>query len=376
MKRLSRKTLYSLIIIIIAGLSFAAFQIYKTIKEPVVLEFGIFAGSNWDVPNWQSYKIFDEAIARFEKEHAGVKVKYRSGTRKADYSEWLAQKILKGEEPDIFAVLSGDFNTYASIGVMKNLDKLIKSDPDFDMDKLYKNAARSGQLQSSQYALPSEVVPVLMFVNKTLLKKEGIEVPKNDWTWNEFYDISRRVTKDTDRDGKIDQFGSYGFTWQHAVYTNGQKLFDANGTLAYFDNQEVLEAVKFITKLNKLNMNFKVTSEDFDTGKVAFMPLPFSSYRAYKPYPYRVKKFSQFEWEAIKLPRGPNGYNASELYSFLFGISSKTKNEKLAWEFIKSLTYDTGSQMNVFRYSHGVPVVRAVTESEEGRTELLKIQPG
>ena len=25
-----------------------------------------------------------------------------------------------------------------------------------------------------------------MFVNKTLLQKEGIKVPDNDWTWDDF----------------------------------------------------------------------------------------------------------------------------------------------------------------------------------------------
>ena len=31
-----------------------------------------------------------------------------------------------------------------------------------------------------------------MFVNKTLLQKEGIKVPDNDWTWDDFYRICEK----------------------------------------------------------------------------------------------------------------------------------------------------------------------------------------
>lgn len=361
--------------VVLLGLLVWSLMLYKDYKSQIQLELGIFAGSNWEVPNWQSYRVFDEAIAEFERLHPGVKIKYRSGTQKTDYSEWFSQKIVKGTEPDVFCVLSGDFNTFASIGVMKNLDTLIKDDSGFDIGKMYVNAVKSGQFQGSQYALPIEVVPVLMFVNKTLLSKENIQLPKGSWTWEDFYNICRSATKDTNGDGIIDQFGVYGFNWQHAVYTNGQKLFDANGNKASFNSQGVMDSVRFTVKLNSLNHNVRVTSDDFDSGKVAFRPFPFSTYRAYKPYPYRVKKYSGFEWECINLPRGPNGDNASELYSFLFGISSKARHEKEAWEFLKFLTSDKNNQMNVFRYSHGVPVVREVTESEEGRQEMLKYNP-
>lgn len=80
-----------------------------------------------------------------------------------------------------------------------------------------------------QYALPYECVPTLMFVNKTLLEAEGIPVPENDWTWEDFYSICAQVTRDTDGSGTIDQFGSYGYTWLDALAANGAALFDEDG---------------------------------------------------------------------------------------------------------------------------------------------------
>lgn len=349
--------------------------IYNSSSDQIVLEFGDFAGGNWDIPNWSSSKISDEAIAGFEAIHPRIKIKYLTGIPKSEYSEWLAQKIIMGNEPDVYCVLESDFNTLASIGILKKLDGLIQNDSELQMAKFYNNAVKSGQFSGSQYALAREVVPILMFVNKTLLTKEGISIPQGDWTWNDFYRICQKVTKDTDGDGKIDQFGTVGFDWHHAVYTNGQQLFDPYGAKAMFDQPGVVEAIQYIQELNRLNSNIRVTPDYFDNGKVAFRPFQFSAYRAYKSYPYRLIRYAQFEWECVKLPRGPRGRNASELHSFLIGISSRTKHQREAWEFLKFLTYDWEMQMNVFKYSYGIPVLREATESIEADMALSKYTP-
>ena len=44
--------------------------------------------------------------------------------------------------------------------------------------------------KNRQYALPFESNPVLMCVNKDLLEKEGIAIPKEGWTLEEFYATS------------------------------------------------------------------------------------------------------------------------------------------------------------------------------------------
>ena len=370
-KRSIKKIAISTILIIFIVISSFYFY-YKYKNKTVVLEFGTFAGSMYDVPEWQSYKALDKAIAEFEGANPGIKVKYKSGILKRDYSERLSQDIIKSKEPDVFCVLPGDFNTLSSIGELKNLDTLINNDKALDLSKQYSTAIKSGEYKGSQYAIAKEVDPELMFVNKTLLKKHGIELPSVDWTWKDFYKICNEVISDTDSDGKIDQFGAVGFDWKQAVYTNGQKLFDTNGTKALFNNEGVFEAINFIISLNKLNQNYTVKLKDFDDGKVAFRPFPFSTYRAYGVYPYKLVKYRKFEWECIKLPKGPQGDNAGQLNSLLMGISSRTKHEKEAWKFLKFLTNDIDVQKDIFKYSHGMPVIKELVESKETDIELSK----
>ena len=137
----------------------------------LTLTIGVFAGSNWDVPNGDCYKIIDQAIERYEKEYPMVQIEYESGILKEDYSEWLSAKYLKGEEPDVFMILGEDFNTLSALGALKNLDSLIQKDQQFHIENYYASVLYSGQYHNHQYALPYESNPTLMFVNQTLLKK-------------------------------------------------------------------------------------------------------------------------------------------------------------------------------------------------------------
>lgn len=356
-------------LLILAGLSVWARPQAK--KE--VLEFGMFTGSNWEVENADAFVIIDRAIERFEENHPGVEVHYTSGIDKKDYSEWCAKRTLEGKMPDVFMVLDTDFNQYSSLGILQELNSFMESDPEFQSEDIFDTAMEIGKgKEGTQYALPYEVVPTMLFVNKTLLKREGIEIPKREWTWEDFIEICKKVTKDTDGDGRIDQFGTYNYNWQDVMYTSGGSAFDNEKQNVDFSNQYVVESLRFMKELLSLNQGENVTQEDFDAGKVAFMPLTFAEYRTYKTYPYKIKKYSNFQWDCTTFPGRKKGDNISKVDALLLGINHDSKEKELAWEFLKELVCGYESQLDIFRYSQGVSVLESVARSEEAASIIQK----
>ena len=327
-------------------------------KEPV-LTVGVYAGSYWQTPNGDCYQILDDAISLFQERHPGVRVEYVSGIPTDSYSEWLAEQILKGTEPDLYFVLPEDFNLLASSGALAELDELMAADPDFDPEGYYAPCLQAGRLDGKQYALPQESVPTIMFVNKTLLESHGIPLPDNRWTWEDFYDICARVT-----DLDSGTFGVYDYTWQNALYANGASLFSEDGTACYLAEEKVQAAIRFARSLGDLNGGYAVTARDFDLGRVAFRPFLFSEYRAYQPYPWRVRKYSGFEWDCVCMPAGPDGGNVSELHTMLLGVGARSENRELAWELAKVLSWDETVQSQLYACSHGISPVRRVAEDE------------
>ena len=330
-----------------------------------VIRVGIMAESNWNVPSGTVYDIIDLAAERFEAEHPGVRVEYTGGILKEDYSEWLAEQLLLGTEPDVFMILSEDFHMLASLGALEDLSDLIQSDPSFDGEAYYPAAYAGGQWEGRQMALAYECVPRLMFVNRSLLEEAGVEMPGEDWTWEDFYEICRQVTADTDGNGVLDRFGCYNYSWTDAVYANGQGLFDPDGTECYVGSPAAEEAVLFVEQLNGLNQGAQVSAQDFDLGNVAFQPLLFSEYRTYSPYPWRIKKYTGFEWECLPMPAGPSGANVSEMDVLLMGISSRCSDRDLAWEFLKLMTYDAEIQEQIFSLSQGASGLKSVVTAPE-----------
>lgn len=344
--------------------------------QETVLTVGVVAGSYWDAPTGNCYAVIDNAINRFEQAHPGVRVEYASGILKRDYSEWLAEQFLLGSEPDVFLVLPEDFGMLAEVGALQPLDGLLSGGDAVSPSDFYEAALQSGSADGVQYALPYECAPTLMFVNKTLLENEGIPVPENNWTWDDFYAICAQVTRDTNGDGIIDQFGSYGYTWRDALVANSASLFDETGQNCLIAQPASVEAITFAQKLAQLYADCDITARSFDEGHVAFRPFLFSDYRTYQPYPWRIKRYSGFAWDCIPMPAGLSGTGRSELSTVLAAISSRSTQKMLAWELLKELTCSDITQTMLYTDSHSASALRRVTQSPQTQQILRADTPG
>ncbi len=147
--RLRHLALLVVLIISVVGFCLLGFSSGK------VLRIGVYAGSSWDVPNSRENKVLDSLIKKFEKTHPHVKVVYESGIPKDDYADWLAEQVLKGEQPDLFMVPENDFSMLASTGALKSLDTLLTDD---ERKAFYPVAYEAGQYQGVSYALPVETI--------------------------------------------------------------------------------------------------------------------------------------------------------------------------------------------------------------------------
>ena len=330
-----------------------------------VVRIGVFSDSYWEAQNGYAYRIVDDAIALFEEQHPGVKVEYVSGIMKEDYSEWLSEQMMKGTAPDVFFVTGEHFNDFAAADALKDLAPFMEEDAEFDGEKYYSSACEYGIYEGKQYALPFECAPKLMFVNKSILTAEGIPMPAVDWTWEDFYKICRKVTKDTDGNGTVDQFGTVGYTWEDAFDSNNVCLFNKNGTECYLTDEKAGEAIAFMERLEGLNSGYSVTSKDFTLGNVVFQPMLFSEYRAYKSYPLSIKKYAGFEWDCITMPAGPKGENISRLDTLSVAMNASSVHTQYAWELMKLLTGDVDIQSEIFDYSEGVSVLKEAVASED-----------
>lgn len=330
----------------------------------VVLELALYSGNSWGVPQNFAYAVYDRAVEMFEERYSeqGYRVRLRTGTMYKDYSEWFAQLVLKGKEPDIFLILEEDFNTYAAIGLLENLDHYIEKSS-FTPQVFFSNALEAGQYQGSQYSVPIGIVPSFLIVNNDLLTSLGLTIDYDNWTWDQFYQLCGSITADLNDDGSPDRFGVEGYDWHHAFYTNDEALFNEKNTQAVFNENRMHELLVFLKKLHTLNQGVIVPEGRFEQGHVGFKTFNLSEFRVYGSYPYKVLRFNQFDWDVLPFPHGPHGTSKSKLFTVQMGMSSRSRHKEVAFKFLEFISSDEEFQYEIWELSNMLPVNRTVFDA-------------
>lgn len=336
--------------------------LYGFWPRKIVIRLGIYAGSRWDVPNLSTENAFDYAIKRFLKKHKNVKIVYESGIRKKEYSEWLSTKILNGQAPDVYIVPDNDFYSLVKKGALLNLNKEIN---DETRNLFYPVTLETGKIHNQIYALPFEANPVMMCVNTDLLQKENIKVPDSNWTLNDFYQICKQL-----KENNHGYYGVNGYFWEHALAAYGGDIKGKKGQIL-IDSPTMHKALSFISELKQIDPNKNILQKDFDEGKVAFFPMTLAQYRTYKPYPYRVMKYSKLSWKCIQLPSSSKKTHATQVKTALIGVSKSSKHKKMATEFIKFLSTDVKVQQEFMNQSQGSSVLKKVVNSNLSKNKFL-----
>src|SRR5204862_6802020 len=74
----------------------------------------------------------------------------------------------------------------------------IKDDKDFALSDFDKTIVDGLSYKGKLYALSYDFGPNIVYVNKTLFQKAGVNLPKPDWTWDDFLETSKGLTKKID----------------------------------------------------------------------------------------------------------------------------------------------------------------------------------
>ena len=179
---------------ILIGLLVIAFLTYQRWHpERQELTLGLSTSSPWGVPSANSYKMLNYLIHHFKQSHPNVTIHVESGITKSDYGNWLANKLLFREEPDLYLVPESDFNTLAADGALQSLNARLAASR--TKSRFYPAALAAGQYHGEQYALPYEQNPTFMLVNLDLLKRRGLRVPGANWTPSQFQKIISKITR-------------------------------------------------------------------------------------------------------------------------------------------------------------------------------------
>ncbi|QBI55007.1 ABC transporter substrate-binding protein [Streptomonospora litoralis] len=191
-----------------------------------------------------------EVIKRFEEAHPDINVT-------GEYTDWssywdrLATNAAANDAPDIMTQEERYLREYAERGALLDLNEV--SDQ-LDTSKLDELVMGGGELNGARYAVPTGVNAFTIMADPQAFEEAGVEMPDDEtWTWQDYVDISARITEGTD--GEIVGTQTPGFNEQSfQIYARQreQALYDAEGALN-FDQSTMTEYWEHIKSLHEEN---------------------------------------------------------------------------------------------------------------------------
>ncbi len=101
-----------------------------------------------------------------------------------------------GDMPDVFWMHSNEAVRYMSNGILLDITDQVNSSEVLEMDKFPEDLKEMYQYDGKTYALPKDMDTVAIWYNKTMFDEAGIPYPDGSWTWDDFYEIAKQLTKD------------------------------------------------------------------------------------------------------------------------------------------------------------------------------------
>jgi multiple sugar transport system substrate-binding protein len=336
--------------------------------------------------NDQERIIFQKLIDRFEHEHQGVKIKFVSVTQ-AEFGFKINAAFSANEPPDIFYVGPESVRAYVDKKRLLDLEPYVTNARGVDFSDLYENALKKYRYdgttlgQGDVWALPKDLGPFAFGYNADLFKKAGIPLPDNDkpYTFAEFLDVCRKLTKDTDGDGKADQWGtSLDVNWSFIqfVWGNGADFLDDSKKKVTITNPKFIEALQFFADLT---VKYKVTPSPEESGELSSYSRWCSGTLGFFPVaPWDLAAFANlpFDFDIIPWPVGRDGNKpATWLGSVGYGVSSRTKYPELAAEFALYLSANKETMETMCDLDMQVPNLKSLANryiSKPGKPENRK----
>jgi multiple sugar transport system substrate-binding protein len=280
----------------------------------------------------------------FEADHPGIKIKAEPIS--GNYYTKLQTMMAGGVAPDVIYMQNKSLADYRDRGVLLNLSPYIEKDS-YDLEDICKLGFEEGGIkEGAVYGIPVTGTAEVLIYNKDLFDKAGLKYPDQAWTWNDMLEAARKLTLDTNGDGRIDQYGvSIIPGWWAAdiawIWANGGQVFSSDLSKCIVNNARAREAIQFMVDLTN---KYKVTPKGIIGSEVSNVAELFmtSKLGMYLGLPYQaLSDFStvrSLNWDIALMPLSNSGRRVVRYTGECWSVSSGSKHPREAWELVKHLS--------------------------------------
>jgi multiple sugar transport system substrate-binding protein len=257
-----------------------------------------------------------------------------------DYWTMLEAATTGGNMPDVFWMHSQQIGTYSEYDdILLDLsDKIAESDI-IDLSKFQSDIVELyGTEDGRQLGIPKDVDTAAVWYNKDMFDEAGIAYPTADWTWEDFYEIAKQLTKeDGSQYGLAMKPGSDQEGWYGTIYAYGGEVITDDKKSSGFDEEKTLEAMELVSKIIEDCMPPYQTLADNGTAELQEAGVVAMTFQGSWMVPeLGTNEYLQEHIAIAPLPQGPEGA-ISMCNGLAWSASAQGAHTEEAWKLIEYL---------------------------------------
>lgn len=152
----------------------------------------------------------------FMEKHPNITVKITAVASNDIYTKLSAMAASPDDLPTLFFTSADNAPSFKDLGIMEDLNKYLDKNT---LSSFAPGIVKACTLENSLVYYPIAVQPFAVIYRTDRFKEAGLSVPK---TWDEFLNCAKKLTKDTNGDGRMDQ---WGFSMVGSNNSSGQSRF-------------------------------------------------------------------------------------------------------------------------------------------------------
>ncbi len=319
------------------------------------------------VLNWgtaEEAQIAQDAIDRFTGNHSDVEVK-QTTVPVDSWSDFIQKWIsmtTSGETPDVINIGLEATRMAVENDLLLPLDEIVEGDE--QLSKLkgeYAESLLNGfSVDGKLYGLPNGTQTMVMYYNKKMFDEAKIDYPKDGWTWDEFLEDAKKLTKE---DGSVYGYGLSSSYFQLTPWWSTNDAYPTTDDYSAPDlnSANMVESVEFLNGLVEDKITPDPISSDvysmFASKQLAMVGAGRWCLNTWMDAGLTNDDFDCVQWPVNKKESSVYGGAA-------WCISASTSEKELAIDLLKELVSDEYLKANAAGGQQVPPTESLATDTE------------
>lgn len=258
-----------------------------------------------------------------------------------DYWTMLEAAATGGDMPDVFWMHAQQIDQYAKYDdIILDLTDYVEESDKIDLGNYPEEISDIYVADDGRVlGVPKDVGTSALWYNKTMFDEAGIPYPDGSWTWEEFREICKQLTKPEENQyGLAMKPASDQESWCSTIYAYGGEWLNDDKTKSGFDEPKTLEAMSLIEGIIQDGSmpEYSVVSENttaalLESGTVAMI---FAG-------SYMLPEFANNDYvlencDCAPLPVGPEGRCSTNM-GLAWSAAAGGEHTEESWQLIEYL---------------------------------------